>query len=399
MASPTIHDVHPGGSRDMPFSSLDEVPESLKGIDPPVTLSQANVISEIADALKEDGEENPWPIAIAQFKKLFRESGGKWIKKSHLSLDEQSRRVRDAWYAQFAPEGQNIDSGGYVKEVYSTHAIVEAPEGLFAYPYILGPEGVQFGEPSKVEMSFVVVKSGITLIVSDGSRGKQSIGKLTDKETERFWEKVNKTDECWLWTAAKDKDGYGVFKIGGQTQRANRVAYVSVKGPIPDGKLICHSCDNAACVRPGHLSVCTSQENNIGKFRKPPKETEKSFDVEILKTNQEKQLVYGIVLKPDVVDSQQDFVSASEIEKCAHKWMIKSRVFDKEHAELLGSESARPVESYVSPVGFEMNGREVKAGSWIVVSHIASKELWESVKSGELRAFSIRGKGTRKRVQ
>lgn len=165
MASPTIHDVHPGGSRDMPFSSLDEVPESLKGIDPPVTLSQANVISEIADAMKEDGEENPWPIAIAQFKKLFRESGGKWIKKSHLSLDEQSRRARDSWYAQFLPEGQNIGSAGsYVEEVYDTHVIIEAPEGLFAYPYILGPEGVQFGEPSKVEMSFVVVKTGEVFI-------------------------------------------------------------------------------------------------------------------------------------------------------------------------------------------------------------------------------------------
>ena len=76
-----------------------------------------------------------------------------------------------------------------------------------------------------------------------------------------FWTRVDKSGECWLWTGAKFRQGYGMLSIGGQTRYAHRVAYEITVGPIPAGFVVMHSCDRKLCVRPSHLSLGTPQEN------------------------------------------------------------------------------------------------------------------------------------------
>lgn len=67
----------------MPYKSFKDVNPALKGIKPKITLSQANLIAKWADAMEraEDGPESAWAAAIAQFKKLYRVEGGKWVKR------------------------------------------------------------------------------------------------------------------------------------------------------------------------------------------------------------------------------------------------------------------------------------------------------------------------------
>ena len=69
-------------------------------------------------------------------------------------------------------------------------------------------------------------------------------------------------DECWPWTGYVNAKGYGRL-LRGQNGRiyAHRAAWVIANGPIPDGLILRHACDNPACCNPAHLLLGTYQDN------------------------------------------------------------------------------------------------------------------------------------------
>ena len=90
---------------------------------------------------------------------------------------------------------------------------------------------------------------------------------------ERFWSKVNKAGECWLWTAKRDRSGYGRFQTDkSRSDIAPRVAWRLTCGEVLDGLFVLHRCDNPPCVRPDHLFLGTFEENMadmVAKGRSP----------------------------------------------------------------------------------------------------------------------------------
>lgn len=83
---------------------------------------------------------------------------------------------------------------------------------------------------------------------------------------ERFWNKVQKTDGCWIWTAATDHNGYGAIMSRGKRPGncmigAHQGSWLLNRGPIPDGKCVLHACDQPLCVRPDHLWIGTQLDN------------------------------------------------------------------------------------------------------------------------------------------
>jgi hypothetical protein len=78
---------------------------------------------------------------------------------------------------------------------------------------------------------------------------------------ERFWAHVEKTENCWLWTAGCDAHGYGQFGIGRKVIYVHRFAYELLIGPIPATYRIDHRCHNTVCVNPQHLRLATIKQN------------------------------------------------------------------------------------------------------------------------------------------
>ena len=96
-----------------------------------------------------------------------------------------------------------------------------------------------------------------------------------------YWNKINVPEDwkdhpekCWLWITGKGGNGqvYGTFTIKSKTYhksfRSNRFMYENCYGPIPNGILVCHHCDDPSCCNPLHLFLGTNQDNTTDMISK-----------------------------------------------------------------------------------------------------------------------------------
>ena len=87
-------------------------------------------------------------------------------------------------------------------------------------------------------------------------------------DVERFLAKVDRSggeEGCWLWTGYRNNEGYGRCTVRGRKYLAHRRAYELLRGPVPVGLVVRHTCDNPPCCNPAHLRVGTHAENSADR--------------------------------------------------------------------------------------------------------------------------------------
>lgn len=88
----------------------------------------------------------------------------------------------------------------------------------------------------------------------------------------RFFKKVRKTNDCWIWIGAHTPRGYGQMCVNYRNIRATRISLLLHGITVDKDRIVCHRCDTPSCVRPDHLFVGTASDNMrdmVAKGRMP----------------------------------------------------------------------------------------------------------------------------------
>lgn len=89
-------------------------------------------------------------------------------------------------------------------------------------------------------------------------------------EVSRFWEKVEKTENCWQWTGAKNPTGYGAAIYEDRVQLAHRVSWKLEFGECAPEVFLDNKCGNRSCVKTAHWEISVRRKSKPGEIRVSP---------------------------------------------------------------------------------------------------------------------------------
>lgn len=204
------------------------------------------------------------------------------------------------------------------------------------------------------------------------------------KETE----KINKMDLSGPFILV-DGDGeqYGIIRFNEPIEKDEKFTY-KMRDFIPFSEVQKRNDINIISTKPEKPKQEDGKDENGNEI------IEKQFN--IIKRDEEKRLVYGIVYEPEAKDTDGEEASAEEIEKACHAFMIdyatyKGSHLDMMHEEALSLKDAVIVECFIQPVDMTLGQQLIYKGSWMLVTKIYNDEIWQGIKDGIINGYSMGG--------
>ena len=99
-----------------------------------------------------------------------------------------------------------------------------------------------------------------------------------------------------------------------------------------------------------------------------------------------KQVTY-VAMIPDSVDLQGDFTSADEVRKAMESFNRSHQTANLFH--ILKTDTFEVVESYLAPVDFNLSGKDVLKGTWLMTLQVKDDKVWQMIENGEINGISI----------
>lgn len=99
---------------------------------------------------------------------------------------------------------------------------------------------------------------------------KPRIKKEGESETSRFWKKVEESENCWHWTGAKSRVGYGLVIFEERVQPAHRVSWKLEFGDCAPEVILDNKCGNRSCVKTEHWEISIKRRSRPGEVRVSP---------------------------------------------------------------------------------------------------------------------------------
>lgn len=132
--------------------------------------------------------------------------------------------------------------------------------------------------------------------------------------------KENQKNVCWLWPGYLENTGYGRITYGGKRYGVHQMSYLIFHGPIPNGQLVRHTCDNKACVNPRHLILGNHYTNILDMLKRDPHNCIKLNEecVKVIKWMLKYKYKHGLVKK--LADLHQVHISTISDIKRKKTW-------------------------------------------------------------------------------
>lgn len=286
--------------------------------------------------------------------------------ESKLEL-QAVRYPKDKWTAD-AAKGECEKHGGSFEAAVGKSALVEALEDMV----------------NQQEESEITVLKGIPMEMSLG----EMHGAMNKALDALFPYDPQGKDNTWASIVEAYLDGTCIVRL---SDKAKGERYMKYAWGITDG--VCSLTDPVEVTQEWEEVEKAQAADKAAEGEKA--ERDMVLFIPIAKVDDEKQIVYGVVLEPETVDAQGDIISADEIEKACHDFMRNYRA-QKSAMGLMHKREAPEidvVECAIAPADFKIGKQKVKKGSWYMGSYVSSKKIWKDIKDGKLTGYSIGGRG------